>query len=226
MSPGGIMESLRTDSPSAIAMPAWKRRILTAVSIAIFAMIGRCNLPEEWCDGFFSNVESASDAQIAYRARQGDWAMRYAAHVVGVDGKWQMYGGQSRFNWRYIITAVYGDDLQSEEIVLPLPRQTDRTSLACKFADFKEAKFLLNIYNDEMARETYARYLARQYATHDGLPISRIRYTLAIQHILPPIVAMREQRLLEPDEICDVINDFDVTMERNRASGSVSGLFD
>lgn len=217
---------MTAESPegASVSLAPWTRRVLTCLSLAIFGAIGWCNLPDEWFEDTFTCLESQATPEIAYRARLGNWAIRHMAHYAGLDGKWQMYGGQSRFNWRYIISAYYEDGERSEEIVLPLPRQSPRDSWFEKFVDFKEAKFLLNIYNNEMARETYARYLARQFPSHNGLPISRIRYTLAIQHILPPIVAVREQQLLEPNEIYDCISDFDVSMERQRETGSVLGV--
>ncbi len=84
--------------------------------------------------------------------------------------------------------------------------------------DYKEAKFLLNIYNDQLARESYARYLARQFPEHEGLPVIQISYTLSVQYILPPIVAVQQQQLLEPDVLSDVIDVFDVSMEHAASS--------
>jgi hypothetical protein len=90
---------------------------------------------------------------------------------------------------------------------------------------FKEAKFLLNIYNDRLARETYARYLARQYPEYQGLPVRSVSYTLAVQYILPPIVAVQQQQLLEPDVQSEVIDTFDATSERTHVTGTVASLF-
>jgi hypothetical protein len=143
--------------------------------------------------------------------------IRYSAHCLGLSGKWQMYGGQSRFNWSYVITGVYVDSESGEstENVLPLPRQSQRSFVEENLLDFKEAKFLLNIYGDEKARETYARYLSRQFPSNDGKRISKIRFTLATQQILPPIIAVREQRLLEPRVEEMLINEFDVSVEHS-----------
>jgi hypothetical protein len=71
----------------------------------------------------------------------------------------------------------------------------------------------LNIYSDELARETYARYLARQFASYDGKAIANIRFTLVTQQILPPLIAVREQQVLEDRVEKMVISEFDVTME-------------
>ena len=156
-----------------------------------------------------------SDSHTGYRFRVVDWIIRYTAYCVGLNGKWQMYGGQSRFNWSYVITGIYVDSSSgaSTERVLPLPRQTERTYTQRTLLDFKEVKFLLNIYSDELARETYARYLARQFASYDGKAIANIRFTLVTQQILPPLIAVREQQVLEDRVEKMVISEFDVTME-------------
>jgi hypothetical protein len=200
---------------STVQMPLWKRIGLSAVSVAVFAQIGWCNLPDDTVHRWMDRVDK-SDIHTGYRFRLVDWMIRYSAYCIGLNGKWQMYGGQSRFNWSYVITGVYIDSNSGEstERVLPLPRQAERTFVERQWLDFKEAKFLLNIYSDELARETYARYLARQFASFDGKPIASIRYTLVTQQILPPIIAVREQQILEPRVEKMVVNEFDVTMEQ------------
>ena len=199
---------------STMKMPLWKRLGLSAVSLAVFAQIGWCNLPDETVHRWMDRVEK-SDSDTGYRFRVVDWMIRYAAYCIGLNGKWQMYGGQSRFNWSYNITGIYVDSNtgESTERVLPLPRQTERTLIQRYWLDFKEAKFLLNIYSDELARETYSRYLAREFASHDGKPIANIRYTLVTQQILPPLIAVREQQVLETRVETMVVNEFDVKME-------------
>ncbi|MBL8810394.1 MAG: hypothetical protein JNM43_09490 [Planctomycetaceae bacterium] len=196
------------------SLPSLKTRIaLSAATVAILSMILWCNLPDEVPAELLAAADRSLSPEAAYRIRYGEWLYRYAAHLGGFDNKWQMYGGQSRFNWRYTITAHYSDGDRTASRVLPLPRQSERSWFQATFVDYKEAKFLLNIYNDRLARETYARYLARQFAQHEGLPVSQISYTLSIQYILPPIVAVQQQRLLEPDVLSDVIDVFDVTVE-------------
>ena len=206
---------------SADLLTKWKQRCLSFLSIAIVGMITWCNLPEEFLKKGFAIADRNLSVNNAYQVRRFDWAVRYASYVVGLNSKWQMYGGQSRFNWRYVISAHYGEGDKTTERILPLPRQSQRTWFQESFLDFKEAKFLLNIYNDQMARETYARYLARQYSEHEGLPISTIRITLVVQDILPPIIAVQEQRLLEPERIHDIVNEFDVRSDRKPSSRSM-----
>ena len=203
----------------------WKQRLLSATTVIILSVIIYCNLPESFHKNVFRIADSRLSPEGAYRVRYAEWLLRYAAHMSGFDSKWQMYGLQSRFNWRYIITAEYGDAENIVQQTLPLPRQSDRTTFQRKVVDFKEAKFLLNIYNDRLARETYARYLARQYPEYQGLPVRSVSYTLVVQYILPPIVAVQQQQLLERDVQSDVIDTFDVTSERSHVTGTVVGLF-
>lgn len=194
------------------------RLAMSLATVVILSMILWCNLPDEVPAELHRIAEQNLSPNAAYRIRYGEWLFRYAAHVGGFDNKWQMYGGQSRFNWRYTITAHYQLGDRSISRVLPLPRQSDRTWFEAMFVDYKEAKFLLNIYNDQLARETYARYLARQFPEHEGLPVIQISYTLSVQYILPPIVAVQQQQLLEPDVLSDVIDVFDVSMEHAASS--------
>ena len=203
----------------------WKQRLLSAATVIILSVIIWCNLPDSFRENVFRIADSKLSPEGAYRVRYAEWLVRYSAYLGGFDSKWQMFGLQSSFNCRYIITAEYGDDENIVQQTLPLPRQSDRTTFQRKFVDFKEAKFLLNIYNDRLARETYARYLARQYPEYQGLPVRSVSYTLVVQYILPPIVAVQQQQLLERDVQSDVIDTFDVTSERSHVTGTVVGLF-
>ncbi len=202
--------------------------VLSLLTVVILGTISWCNLPEEYINDWIERAERVSTPETSYRLRVADWGIRYGGYVSGLSSKWQMYGGQSRFNWRYVISAIYTDDEgnRSEEIVLPLPRQSERTWAEEKLFDFKEAKFLLNIYSDELARETYARYLARQYPQWNGRTISSIRINLVTQNIIPPIVAVMEQRLLEEKQEYRLVNEFDVSMEYLRPSRRIAGIFD
>ncbi|MCA9062585.1 MAG: hypothetical protein KDA96_05985 [Planctomycetaceae bacterium] len=203
----------------------WTRRLLSTTTIVILILITWCNLPDDVPRSLFQAADRNLSAENAWRVRMAEWYVRMTAHVAGFNSKWQMYGGQSRFNWKYTIKAHYGDEKHPVEVVLPLPRQSERTWTQATLLDFKEAKFLLNIYNDRLARETYARYLARQFPEHDGQPVHHISYTLSVQYILPPVVAVRQQQLLEPDVQSEVIDMFDVRAEQSRLTGRVAGLF-
>lgn len=199
------------------------RRLLSAVSLVILGTILWCNVPDEFRDGLFARTDNQLSPMNAYRVRYAEWMVRYSANIVGFDQKWQMYGSQSRFNWNYVFCGHYGDGSRQANWVLPIPRQSERTTLQRNLIDFREAKFLLNIYNDPVARESYSRYLARQFPEYDGLPINSISISMGVQYILPPLVAVQQQQLLEKDTYYDVINTFDVRRE-NRQMAAVDRL--
>lgn len=202
----------RPQATSALtSVPKWRRWLLNLSTCLILTMIGWCNLPDEVPRNLFASIEQQGSTQLAYRLRWGEWALRWAAHLSGLDNKWQMYGLQSRFVWRYEIIATYGRGEQQVDWLLPLPRQSERTLWQRLVVDFKEAKFDLNIYCDPLARETYAHYLARQFPEHHGQRLERIRYDLKYQYILPPLVAVQEQQLLEDAVQTDTISNFDVS---------------
>lgn len=179
--------------------PLWQRIALSLATLAILTTIAWCNLPTAAHQACYRWCEQNLHPQLAYRMRQGEWYARYAAHIGGVDNRWQMYGGQSRFNWEFQIYGEYGDESERIDILLPLPRQSERSHLTRWIVDFKEAKFYLNIYNDEIGRECYARYLARQYPEHQGKILKNIRFDMRIRYILPPYIAVSKQKLFEDD---------------------------
>ena len=124
-----------------------------------------------------------------------------------------MFGRQSRFNWWYDIRAIYSDGEKDVAVLLPLPNQSERTFLQQTLFDLKERKFQLNIYLNEVARESYSRYLIRQYPVHDGFRIKAIRWHLCTQRILPPQEAMEKQILHDPVVSVRLLNEFKVNHE-------------
>lgn len=129
-----------------------------------------------------------------YRLYLG-WLIENYANRVGLDNRWQMFGHQSRFNWWYRIKATYAS---GEEVLLPIPGQSERTLLERAFVDFKEAKFALNLYPNRPAREAYAQYLARRFPERNGAKITKITWNLAWQNIRSQEDAAKTGDHLEP----------------------------
>jgi len=200
-----------------LQLRSWQRTCFSLLSVCVLATIFWCNLPDSVPKAVHNAMDRNLDPQITYRIRYTEWAILYAAHIAGLDNKWQMFGGQSRFNWKFLIVAEYGDSDQRVERLLPLPRQSERSLFQKSIVDFKEAKFHLNIYNDPVARESYARYLGRQYPEYQGRPLKCIRYDLQVQNILPPLIAVREQKLLEEKLITNTISCFPMEQEVQRS---------
>lgn len=203
--------SATAQSPTSDSLPPrWQRMGLNVLASLLLVTIGWCNLPDELPEQAVAALTSRCSPEVAYRIRWGEWLWKWGAHLAGLDNKWQMYGLQSRFNWRYEIIATYGEGEQAVDRLLPLPRQSARTLWQRWVVDFKEAKFHLNIYNDPLARETYAHYLARQYPQFEGRRLEQIRFDLNYQFILPPLVAEMEQQLLDDRVQVDTVSRFDL----------------
>ena len=206
-----------TETPVSPLPPRWQRILLTLSTIGIFATILWCNMPASVHQTYYNWCEKSFSPQTAYKLRKTEWCARYAAHIGGVDNRWQMYGGQSRFNWEFLIYGEYGEGDNKVERLLPLPRQSQRSLLTRWIVDYKEAKFYLNIYNDELGRECYARYLGRQYPEYQGLQLKSVRFDQRIRYILPPYVAVEKQCLFEDGYSQFMRDRFEVTNEVRRA---------
>lgn len=124
--------------------------------------------------------------------------MTQYAHKLGLDNRWQMFGRQSRFNWRFHIYGLYSDGLTTRAWLLPDPRQVPRNWIERNLIDFKEGKYQLNIYDNRPARMAYAFYLARRYPLHEGLPIQSVVYELRHQWIREPRQAQMLGSHLDP----------------------------
>lgn len=141
-----------------------------------------------------AKIKENFPARLNWGIEYGGWLIARYAHVVGLDNRWQMFGQQSRFQWWYVIKANYEND---KERVLPLAMQSERTFWEDFLFDFKEAKLYLNLYTRPDFRETYARYLSRQFATFEGAPVTSIVYELHWRNILNPQEAARRGFHLE-----------------------------
>jgi len=116
-----------------------------------------------------------------------------------------MFGRQSRFSWRYLITAEYQN---SEEVLLPLARQSPRSDWQNFLFDFRDAKFMLNLYQYPDARKGWAYALCRDYPLNEGSPVRAIRFDLEIQEIEPPAQARATGSHLSPQIGRKVLNIF------------------
>ncbi len=126
--------------------------------------------------------------------------------LVGLGTRWLMFILQDKYNWKYIIKARYED---SSEVVLPIPRQGNRTFLQREFFDFKEAKFQYNFKYRPYIKEHYASYLCKKFSVNNSSRIKSIIFELYKQNILDPKEAEKQNRYLEPiirKEIAGVFN--------------------
>lgn len=115
--------------------------------------------------------------------RQAEWSVQRYASLAGLDNQWRMFGQQSRSNWWHVVTATYG---HGQPRLLPLPLQSKRSLWETVLFDFKEPKLNHHtVFSGPPAQTAYAHYLARQYPTRDGVPISSITFQIYWQRILP-----------------------------------------
>ena len=177
------------------SLPVSKKILISIFAVLNVSTILYTNQPlwlirdtDFWITQHFSPWE-------AYRYRLNESYVKQYAHSAGLDNQWQMFGHQSRFNWWFVIKAVYAD---SKIVILPLPLQSQRTFSQRTFFDFKEAKYHLNLYGSPALREAYAHYLCRTYPTHDGSPIQSVIFELQYQNLLTPEEARRRHTHLEP----------------------------
>lgn len=137
--------------------------------------------------------------------RLGSWSLQRYAHLVALDSRWQMFGRQSHFSWRYLISAKYQN---SDLVLLPLPRQSQRTGWQDFLFDFREAKFMLNLFQSREARRGWAYALCREYPLHEGSAIHSILFELETQTILPPSEALAGNTHLSPQVNRGVLDAF------------------
>lgn len=196
--------------------PRWKRLIISCFVVLNVLTIARANVPDcvgEYVTRWIEAYEKTSPA-TAYRIKNLGWRWRQYGYNAGIDNRWTMFGYQSRWNWWYDIRAIYSDGNSEHSVLLPLPNQSSRTLAQKQIFDLKERKFELNLYGNAVAREAYARYLARQYPTHEGMPIKSIRWYLGTQGILPPDEAIAKQSLYTEEVRLIHLNDFDVGIKQ------------
>ena len=178
------------------------------ISLFIVLNIGTVlfmNRPNPFIDAINGVINSFDSPTFKYKTTLYSWYIKTYAHIVGLDNRWQMFGRQSRFNWWYLIKAKYAN---SEIITLPLPRQIPRNWFQSFLIDFKEGKFHLNMYPNQANRESYSRYLCRQYSNSSGVPIESIIFELHYQYILTPEEAAKQGRCLDPNTYSNVLNEF------------------
>ena len=188
----------------------WKRIFISGFLVLNLLTIAWINQPQSLAEWTSKWIDQHWTAAPAYRLRCAAWRWQQYAHYAGLDNRWQMFGRQSRFNWWYDIRAVYSDGIHESIVLLPLPNQSARSFFERTVFDLKERKFELNIYLNPVARESYSRYLARQYPIHDGMPIQRIKWHLGTQRILPPNEAIAIHQLHDSHVQIMLLNDFEL----------------
>lgn len=179
----------------------WSAFICIHLGIALFM-----NAPERLHKTIDNNTLNGLTVPEQLLVNAIVYRIRYYAFVVGIDNRWQMFGRQSRFNWKFRIFGLYSDGHRVVEHLMPDPRQMERNVVQNRLWDFKEGKYHLNLYSSENERMGYAFFLARQAPVYDGLPIRSVAYERQWINILPPEVAQQSGYHLENRVNKEVIN--------------------
>ena len=155
-----------------------RRALVSAFCVLNVAAVLAANQPPDLRRDALSALERSAGARSAWRLAYAEWALRWYAHKVGLDNRWTMFSRLPRFDWWYRIEAR---DADGSTRLLSLPLQSERSFAQRHFADFKETKFQLNVYDRPWQRRAYGRYLCR---TADGSP-DAVVFRLHTRAILP-----------------------------------------
>lgn len=117
------------------------------------------------------------------------------ANAVGLNNAWVLFAEIAHADFRLVIKAEYAD---GATVVLPLPRQSERTFWQRHLFDFKEMKIDAAQQLDPGARRAYAAYLCRRFPTHDGAPVKAIVWEAEERPLLSVYEAGRHGTHLTP----------------------------
>jgi hypothetical protein len=182
-----------------------RRTLIVLFMVVCFATIAFANRPPTLAAAVDQRLTETLAPMAVWRIHYAGWLVRRWAHLVGLDNRWQMFGRQSRFNWRYEMVGHYGD---AGERLLPVPLQSSRTAFQDLVLDFKEPKLHLNLYSDEPRRERYAQYLCRQFPTLHGAWMEEVVIDLAWRPLRSRAEASRTGDHLEPEEYTEPLDAF------------------
>ena len=139
------------------AWPGPMRRI--AYSLAIVTVIA-AQLTTNLNVGYFTGIQPGPLEPVAAAFNNVRWALALGTWNTGLNSYWRMFSPVHRTTWGYEITAVRADGRVE---LLPLPNQTERSAYQETVTDFRETKFLLNMWSRPPFRRAYAYHLCRSH---------------------------------------------------------------
>lgn len=116
-----------------------------------------------------------------------------------------MFVGAHQQDWRFHITARY---LGGTRRVLPLSRQSERSLFQRHIVDFRDEKFYLHLYSNELEQKRYASFLCEKFSEFEGREIVSVSFERLHQKFLPIHEAFRVGHHLEEQTRTWVLNDF------------------
>jgi hypothetical protein len=97
------------------------------------------------------------------------------AHKAGINWRWEMYSSVWRRDFRMVAVGI---DERGRQVLLPEPLQVPRTWFEHEVADFREAKYQINLFRWPSEWPRYCSYLMRRYKDNGGVPLVAIRLDL------------------------------------------------
>lgn len=152
----------------------------------------------------FFNQQTGYENKAAwanYYLSYADWAINYFGWAVGINNYWRMFSPISGPRWKIMI---FGISNQNQKVLLPLPLQSPRSFIKQNFIDFRETKYLQNIYATPTGQEYYADYLCQTFQKYNIKSILIQKYS---QEILDPNEAKQTRHYLGKTQI-QTLNQF------------------
>ncbi len=177
------------------ALPTWLKVLMSLFAVVNLLAVLFANEPD-WSSREREQWATKIAPVPLYRARQAEWMVRYYSYFSGLDNYWTLFSVLPRFNHWYWIKAHYAD---GSEQVLPLPMQSQRTFWQKYLFDFRTAKYYLNIYRSQEARQQYLRQLCQDYPrSAHGSTVVSITMDLYHRNILDRETALSRGTTMEP----------------------------
>lgn len=124
-----------------------------------------------------------SNTTINYFMNHFRWRISIYAHYAGLDNRWEMFSFIYREDWFLVFKARY--EGEEQDVYLPLALQSERRFIDEWFYDFREAKYRLNIFGNQGARQHYAKWLCKKYKMKDNHRILYVAVDYETTDILP-----------------------------------------
>lgn len=133
--------------------------------------------------GYLSYPTSDAPTYGAVTAlNEGRWLVDTYGFYAGLNGYWRMFSPVHRYDWWWRVIAT---DAAGRDRDLSTPSYTGRTGTDSFFVDFRETKFLLNLWTRPPMQQAYIDSRCREEQARSRAPAS-IRLEMTWRTILKP----------------------------------------
>ncbi len=160
-------------------MTRWRKALISAfialsVGTQVLTNLAVGSVPEPASAGPVSSVVGV--------VNYGRWLVDSYAFYTGLNGLWRMFSPVHRYDWWWRVIAT---DPNGRARELSTPSDTGRVGLGSFFVDFRETKFLLNMWTRPPMQSAYLDHRCRE-EEHAGRMPTSVRLELDWRNILPP----------------------------------------